>query len=95
MKIRATIEVPALFALGDDGPVPRGVAAVRGAIPGGELWIDGLLIGQVIDVKAHGESVMDMGGHLAEFVGEQECEVRCVLFINERVGEGHVHAIRQ
>lgn len=86
MKIRATLEVPALVAVGDGYPVPNGVAAVRGAIPGGELWVDGLLVGQVIDVKAHGESVMDMAGRLVEFVGEEECEVRCVLHFNESVG---------
>lgn len=76
-----------LVTFGDGYPAPHGVAAVRGVIPGGELWVDGLLVGQVLDVKARGESVLDMGGQLVEFVGEQECEVRCILHFNESVEE--------
>lgn len=84
MRVSAKLQIDGLRALGPDDPAPHDAVAVRGALPGGELWIDGMLVGQVIDVDVRGETFESVGGTFAEFVGDG-AELRCVLFFNELV----------
>lgn len=85
MRLSANLLITELHALGPNDPAPHGAVAVRGSLPGGELWIDGMLVGQVVDIDVRGETVEAVGGGLTEFIGDG-AELRCVLFFNERVG---------
>lgn len=64
-------------------PPERGEIVIRGEIPGGEVWVDGLLVGTVIDVSSNGETISDGFGDV-EYVGDR-VEVRCLLHFNEQV----------